>query len=352
MNNDPDNLDDRPDLSEFPTPPPANLQEVPPRALTPALSGLLAKVNSPEFLAALMEDKRPTSLKVVTLRNGVAMAEYVNKSTSETTRIFVRDAGAIPRDLPGEGLTRYWLKDVKRPGEGFLGAYCDGEMWPGVLREFYNPEAWEMELWKWSKGQRQSVEAGALVLRRIGTKTCRGCGQPKQHYEIHPDLGKCTECVAAAIKAAEAGIDAERMADEMRTAGRNDLCPCGSGAKFKKCCMGTGAAPAITKPREYPKQAEAAPRWNGEPCEAAKGTVEVGKVESPTWWCAGMEGTRRRCVRITYPASPRPDRHEPQTFFIDDEDGQGTRKVWQEGGGPGSSHKGLPVDKPETFEAV
>jgi len=28
--------------------------------------------------------------------------------------------------------------------------------------------------------------------------------------------------------------------------GRNDLCPCGSGKKYKRCCLGSSADPAAT----------------------------------------------------------------------------------------------------------
>ena len=35
----------------------------------------------------------------------------------------------------------------------------------------------------------------------------------------------------------EAAERDERRA--VRTTGRNDLCPCGSGRKFKKCCLGS-----------------------------------------------------------------------------------------------------------------
>lgn len=85
-----------------------------------------------------------------------------------------------------------------------------------------------------------------------------------------------------------------------------------------------------------------APQWNGEPCEAAKGSVIVGASQRPTWWCPELEGQRRKCVRVTY---------QGETFFIDDEDGSGSRKVFEEGGGPMSYHASIPVDDPASFQA-
>lgn len=35
---------------------------------------------------------------------------------------------------------------------------------------------------------------------------------------------------------------------QAKKVGRNDPCPCGSGAKYKKCCLGDGPAPVATRP--------------------------------------------------------------------------------------------------------
>jgi hypothetical protein len=83
-------------------------------------------------------------------------------------------------------------------------------------------------------------------------------------------------------------------------------------------------------------------QWNGEPAAAETGTVIIGKAERPTWWCAKLEGQRRKCVRVTY---------RGQTFFLDDEDGSGSRKVFEEGGGPKSYHASIPVDDESSFAA-
>lgn len=98
--------------------------------------------------------------------------------------------------------------------------------------------------------------------------------------------------------------------------------------------------------------------WNGEPCLAERGTVVVGAVETPTWWCAGMTGTRRRVVRVTYAG---------EVFYLDDEGhhspayeplnvpartsppGEGWAKVTEGMGSPRWPHSSVPVDDPETW---
>lgn len=82
------------------------------------------------------------------------------------------------------------------------------------------------------------------------------------------------------------------------------------------------------------------PRWNGEPCQAEVGTAIVGKSPRPTWWCAGMEGRRRKCVRVCY---------QGETFYLDDEDWSGSFKIFVAGGDPFTGHKSLPVDDETSF---
>jgi hypothetical protein len=91
-----------------------------------------------------------------------------------------------------------------------------------------------------------------------------------------------------------------------------------------------------------PDQPTRQAKWNYEPCEAQTGTVVVGKTNAPLGWSRGLEGTRRRCVRVNY---------KGDVFWLDDEDGSGSRKVFRRGGGPDTGHKSLPVDDPGTFEA-
>lgn len=81
-------------------------------------------------------------------------------------------------------------------------------------------------------------------------------------------------------------------------------------------------------------------KWNYEDCESQTGTVIIGKSLMPTWWCSKLEGQRRKCVRVSYGGT---------FFYLDDEDGSGSRKVFDKGGGPDSGHKSLPVDDESTF---
>ena len=74
--------------------------------------------------------------------------------------------------------------------------------------------------------------------------------------------------------------------------------------------------------------------WNYEPCEAAVVNVVVGPSERPTWWCAGLAGTIREAVRVTY---------NGEVFYLDNENGAGLYKVTH-GGGPDIGHRSLPVE--------
>ena len=76
--------------------------------------------------------------------------------------------------------------------------------------------------------------------------------------------------------------------------------------------------------------------WNGEPTPCRRVRVIVGESEKPTWWCAGLEGTVRRVVEVSYFEEP---------FYLDNEEGQGWWKVTAGGGGPDCGHAGLPVKK-------
>lgn len=76
-------------------------------------------------------------------------------------------------------------------------------------------------------------------------------------------------------------------------------------------------------------------RWNGEPTPAVCVRVRVGTVPAATWWCAGIEGTVREAVRVTYAG---------HTFYLDNEDGSGWAKVTRGGGGPAWPHRSLPDD--------
>jgi hypothetical protein len=75
--------------------------------------------------------------------------------------------------------------------------------------------------------------------------------------------------------------------------------------------------------------------WNGEPTPCRRVVVRVGTVEKPTWWCAGLEGTERRAVEVTY---------GKQVFYLDNENGSAWGKVTGGMGGPEWGHSSLPDD--------
>lgn len=78
--------------------------------------------------------------------------------------------------------------------------------------------------------------------------------------------------------------------------------------------------------------------WNGEPCEASCVDVKVGPSDRPTWWCAKLEGQTRKAVRVSY---------GKETFYLDNEDGSGWKKVTEGFGSPQWGHASLPVGSTE-----
>ncbi len=61
------------------------------------------------------------------------------------------------------------------------------------------------------------------------------------------ELGLIEDVVAeleAALQSEEDAPSPEPAENPLRNVGRNDPCPCGSGKKFKKCCLGKEAEPA------------------------------------------------------------------------------------------------------------
>lgn len=76
--------------------------------------------------------------------------------------------------------------------------------------------------------------------------------------------------------------------------------------------------------------------WNGEEqCWAREVEVIVGKSPKKTWWCAELEGTRRKAIEVKYDDSDH-------TFLLDNEDGSGFFKVTLGRGSPQVGHSGLP----------
>jgi SEC-C motif len=60
---------------------------------------------------------------------------------------------------------------------------------------------------------------------------------------VRADLDGRTAAASNAAARGEGGDYGARPGGAMSAVGRNDPCPCGSGKKYKKCCLGT--APAI-----------------------------------------------------------------------------------------------------------
>jgi len=65
---------------------------------------------------------------------------------------------------------------------------------------------------------------------------------------IHEDAASAGE-IAAQQQAAIDGTQSDRKPEPIRLhqkrVGRNDPCPCGSGKKFKNCCMRKGAGRGV-----------------------------------------------------------------------------------------------------------
>ena len=85
-------------------------------------------------------------------------------------------------------------------------------------------------------------------------------------------------------------------------------------------------------------------RWNYEPVDARVCRVRVGRSVRPTWWCAGLEGSEREAVEVSYGGEkfyldngPNPD-----TGQIDE---SGIGKVTGGRGGPDYGHRSLPVSE-------
>ncbi|GJD48172.1 hypothetical protein OPKNFCMD_0888 [Methylobacterium crusticola] len=76
------------------------------------------------------------------------------------------------------------------------------------------------------------------------------------HYlgDLREDLAHTSETAAFAGPGGEDGEAPEPERNPYRAVGRNDPCPCGSGRKFKKCCLdkvgrGMAALPPLPPPR-------------------------------------------------------------------------------------------------------
>jgi len=65
-----------------------------------------------------------------------------------------------------------------------------------------------------------------------------GTSSTTNHYYSY--LNAFTGCSAAALSAGEGDVKPEPIKNRGPRVGRNDPCPCGSGRKYKQCCMRQG----------------------------------------------------------------------------------------------------------------
>jgi hypothetical protein len=77
--------------------------------------------------------------------------------------------------------------------------------------------------------------------------------------------------------------------------------------------------------------------WNdGDECEARRVRIIVGRSGWPGWWAEHLIGEQRDAVEITY---------RGDTFYIDDEDGRGWRKVTELKGDAMAPHGDLAAER-------
>lgn len=91
--------------------------------------------------------------------------------------------------------------------------------------------------------------------------------------------------------------------------------------------------------RLRPEPPEVVTRWNGEPCQAERGTGIVADLgQFPFYWArnTGLVGTRVALVRVVYGGS---------TSYLLDDEGQGWAKVTLGGGGPHVGHKNVTIEE-------
>lgn len=76
------------------------------------------------------------------------------------------------------------------------------------------------------------------LLERMGFDACRLCGG--KPFKTDDKGTVCERCARRAV-------NGEPFQRDTEPTGRNDLCPCGSGKKFKRCCL-----PKMRKARMVP----------------------------------------------------------------------------------------------------
>jgi len=82
-------------------------------------------------------------------------------------------------------------------------------------------------------------EAPEVVARFL--EYLRESGRVAEGEEWAAEVRRVAAAGPSAVKAEpRAKVEPIRNSDKVRSVGRNDPCPCGSGKKFKKCCMAAG----------------------------------------------------------------------------------------------------------------
>jgi hypothetical protein len=80
--------------------------------------------------------------------------------------------------------------------------------------------------------------------------------------------------------------------------------------------------------------------WNGEPCQAIKGTGEVADASFPMYWARELVGQRIPVVRVL---------HFDEPMDLDNRNGSGWHKVTEGHGSPRLGHRNVAL-KPGSFQ--
>ena len=114
------------------------------------------------------------------------------------------------------------------------------ETWIGGFVEAMRlrPEAWLA----WAEDQDPDLESAWLVLARLGELATNPNGfEPldidEQLEDLAPDLIPSHVEILHQARLAQAKPPLDPANENRPKVGRNDPCPCGSGKKFKKCCL-------------------------------------------------------------------------------------------------------------------
>ena len=99
------------------------------------------------------------------------------------------------------------------------------------------PEAWLA----WAQNEDAELQRAWFVLARLGELTANPNIEPmdidEELEDLAPDLIPAHVEVLHRTRLAQAKPLTSSANENRPKVGRNDLCPCGSGKKFKKCCL-------------------------------------------------------------------------------------------------------------------